>query len=366
MAGTLSGEQRESLLRSKLTALARDLYPDRGSVTVASSSSDQDAVTEGAVAQVRGALTGLMEPAGPGFALTEFGTPASVAGAISWAASQGCTELTIFVDLDGGVAARYASYFGSGRGSGSEHGASGPRISVRSVSGASSSEATPEPLPPIDTPPAAPAELLEIMMDHDLQIVSEHGVVRGEILGLEVARLVRWPVETGGDGELHLEVGVGRFDRDAVWAVRNGTDMDAALTHTVAMVREYRRSGAPPHPIGRLRRERWLRSTILDHPELVGATELEPVAMTVEAAGLKDPHPAGAVGTDERGRTVVVVTAAGVDLSVVPLAADLRSRTDAAARLVVAVPPSDVHPVLGRLASMLSPGAEIVPVPGEW
>lgn len=314
-----------------------------------------------------------MEPDGSGFVLVDLGTPGAVAGAISWAAAQGCRSLTVFVDLDGGAAARYASYFASGGGDPDRlDGTDGVRggvdldVSVRSVAGSSSVPAEPEPLPATIEPVEVPEELVAPMRAHGLEIVSEHGVVRGEVLGLEVARLVRWPVDTGGDGELHLEVGVGRFDRDAVWAVRDGEDMVGALDDTVAMVREYRRPGAPPHPLGRLRRERWLRSVILAEPSLVGASELSPVGMTTEAAGLKDTHPAGAVGRDADGRPLVVVTSTGVDLAAVPLAADLHASFDESARLVVAVPPADVHPVLGRLTSMLRANAEIIPVVAPW
>lgn len=359
--GILSGERHDALLRAKLTALVRDLAADSTSTVTPVSVGDRS--DEGAPGpQVRGSLTGLMQPEGPGYVLVELGTPQAVAGAVSWAVTQRCDSLTIFVDLDGGAAARYASYFSATP----TIGGHALDVRVRSVAGASSVEVLAEPVPSTIDTPDAPDELLAVMRSQGLEIVSEHGVIRGEVLGLEVARLVRWPVETGGDGELHLEVGVGRFDRDAVWAVRDGMNMADALADTVAMVREYRRAGAPPHPLGRLRRERWLRTTVISDPSLVGAAVLEPVGMTVEAPGLKDVHPSGAFGRDDHGDPVVVVTSTGVDLAVMPLAADLRTSIDRAARLVVAVPPSDVHPVLGRLASMLSPTAEIVPVPAQW
>lgn len=384
--GAIAGEQREALLRTKLTALVRDLRSQRPSTPGPShTGSSVGDLGRGVAPQIRGALTGMVDPDGEASVLVEFGTPQAIAGAISWAANQGCRSLTIFVDLDGATAARYASYFGSGATPGpvpvstsapASTSASAPTshapdmslsaITVRAVSGASSVGVTPERLPdPIESP-EPPEDLIDIMTQHGLEIVSEHGVIRGEILGLEVARLVRWPVETGGDGELHLEVGVGRFDRDAIWAVRAGTNIVDALADTTAMVRKYRRPGAEPHPLGRLRRERWLRAAILQNPGLVGASTLDPVGMTVEAAGMKDSHPSGSVGRDVDGNPLVVVTSVGVDLSVMPLAADLRASFDESARLVVAVPPSDVHPILGRLASMLTPNAQIVPVPTQW
>ena len=54
-------------------------------------------------------------------------------------------------------------------------------------------------------PAAAPAgdeALVEIIIDGGVDVVVEQGILRGEVLGLEVARIV--------DGK--LEVGVGKFE----------------------------------------------------------------------------------------------------------------------------------------------------------
>lgn len=350
----LGPERRAQLLRAKLTSLVRDAVARDGIVR------DVDGIT------VRGALTGFVESGGPGFVMAELGTPAVVAGALSWAMAEGAVDLTVFVDLDAPVAARFAGYFDFATGSGAAGDGPPSTATVKAVTGALSVVVRPEPLPRAIPVPDVPAELLEVLRSHDLEVVSEHGVVRGEVLGLEVARLVIWPTETGGDGQLHLEVGVGRFDRDAVWAVNDGGDLGGALAEAVAMVRRYRHAGAAPHPLGRLSRERWLRSVLIDDPGLVGASSLEPVGMTIEAGGMKDPHPAGALGHTTSGEPLVVVTSVGVDLSTMPLAADLRAAVDPAAALLVAVPATDVVPAQERLASMLTPPARVVPLDVPW
>jgi hypothetical protein len=64
---------------------------------------------------------------------------------------------------------------------------------------------------------------------------------------------------------------------------------------------------------------------------------------------------------------VVVVCSVGIDLDLVPFAADARlaaGRPDA--RLVLVVPERDAHPVTRELATLLRVPAEIVAVPGEW
>ena len=59
---------------------------------------------------------------------------------------------------------------------------------------------------------------------------------------------------------------------------------------------------------------------------------------------------------------MVVVCSVGIDLDLVPSAADARLALDPAARLLLALPERDVHPVTRRLAARLVEPAEIVAV----
>lgn len=335
---TLGPEQRSRLQRAKLSALVRDLGGPEGSPS--------DLGSSAAVVADRSAAV-----------LLEHGEAAGLAGALLWASRRDAESLTVFVDDAAAPdVARWASYFAL----------DGRPVEVRQVSGAGSHVVAPTP-PPSRTPdPVVPERLLDELRSCDVEVVVEGGVVRAEVWGLEVGRLVEWPVEVGGDGELHLEAGVGRFDRDAVAAARPDEAPVESLARSSSQVRAHRYPGAPVHPVQLLARERWLRAMVVADPSLVGAAELRPTEMTTEPSGLKDPHPAAAVGTDVDGRAVVVVCSTGVDLALVPLAADTRAAWDAEARLVLALPARDHHGATLQLARMLHRPAELVDVTAGW
>lgn len=334
---TLGADQRTRLLRTKLAALAAQV-----GLT--------DATAEDLGASV--ALVG----GGHGAVLVDEPGAAAVAGAVLWAVRRELDALTVFTDSDGGRLARWAAYLQVGD----------RPIQVRTVQGGGSVEAAPDPVPVPPPPPSVPDELLEPLRELGVEIVVEHGVVRGEVLGLEVARLVPWPVEVGGDGELHLEAGVGRFDRDAVAAVRPDEAPAESLRRTVEQVRVHRHPGAGVHPVQLLARERWLRSIVVADPTLVGAAQLTPVGMTTEPEGLRDTHPAAALGIDADGGPMLVVCSRGVDLALVPLAADTRAMLDRDARLVLALPARDHHVATTTLVGQLREPAEVVELEPGW
>ena len=282
--------------------------------------------------------------------------PTALSGALVWADRSGAARLVLFADGaptgPPAVLARMASRFAYD-------------VQVRSVDGAASVPAVPATLAPPASADDDPV-LRSLLEGAGLEVVVEQGTVRGEVLGLEVARLVRWPVEHGGDGELHLEAGVGRFDRDAVAAMHGGETPEAALARAVEMVRAERYDGAAGHPMARLARDRWLRAHLVRQPDLVGAARLEPVEATVERSSVRDPAPAVAVGERRDGSPVVVVCAVGVDLSLVPVAADARAWLRPGADLLLAVPSRDQVGVQERLAAMLREPATVVGVPAPW
>jgi hypothetical protein len=330
-------EQRDRLRRAKLVALARDGLGLRGEAVGA------------------GPITAL-EADGVAVALVEDADASPLSGALLWAERRGARRLVMLADRGAGVLARLASYFSFG----------GEPVIVHGVEQSSLVPVEPEPLPHLQPPPPGSDRFVGALRDLGVEVVVEHGVVRGEWLGLEIARLVEWPTEAGGDGELHLEVGVGRFDRDATAAARPDESPADSLRRALSVVSERRHAGAPVHPLQLLARERWLRSMVVQDPGLVGATEVEPVEMTVEATGIKDSHPAAAVGRDRHGNPVVVVCSTGVDLGVVPLAADARALHAPAGRLVLAVPPRDRHRATESLMGMLTESAELVAVEPGW
>jgi hypothetical protein len=207
----------------------------------------------------------------------------------------------------------------------------------------------PEPFAPAAQPHPDALALAPMLEAAGADVVIEHGVVAGEILGLEIARVVVDPMGA------RIEVGVGRHDREAFAMVHGDLPTEAALADVIATVRRHRTGAAEGHPLKRLAAERWLREVIIAHPSLVGASELQPVAGTIPRTNLKEPVPAGAAGTD-----------VDVDLDLVPTAADIRLATAPDARLVVAVPERDDVPATRALAGRLLDPAEVVALPGNW
>ena len=251
--------------------------------------------------------------------------------------------LHVVAERDAGLLARRASQF-----------ATPP--TVWWVAGTTLERVEPEPLPAPPPLPPGVAAYADVLAAAGADPVVEHGRLVGEVLGLEVARVV---VE---DGTPHLEVGVGRFDREAHALLSMDEPTEARLHAVVELVRRYRRLDAEPHPLQRLALARWLRARLLAEPRLVGADHLAPLAPTVEAPDLRTPWPAPATGIDVDGGPLVVVASVGIDLDLVPAAADARLADGRDARLVLAVPPQDAHPVTLALAAALAQPAEVVTV----
>ena len=188
----------------------------------------------------------------------------------------------------------------------------------------------------------------------------EHGVLAGEVRGLEVCRAVTDP-HTGAH---RLEVGVGEHDREAFGMLHGDTPTADSLRRIVRIVDAHRSPGADPHPLNRLGAERALRHRVLDDPSLIGVASLTSAPPPVVRANLKDPIPCVARGTNADGRDVIAVFSTGIDLDVVPFAADARlglcggghPDTD----LVIVVPERDASPVTKRLSERLVHPARIV------
>ncbi|HEX4865952.1 MAG TPA: hypothetical protein VFV02_17920, partial [Acidimicrobiales bacterium] len=199
-------------------------------------------------------------------------------------------------------------------------------------------------------------EFAGLLVAHGVEPVLEHGVLRGEVLGLEVARVI------GGQ----LVVGVGRHDRNARAEMRPGEDLGSALDEAVAAVRAWRRPEAQRHPANTLARSRWLRSVVVARPELVGASSLETVAPPMPWFDLPEAGAAPCAGRLADGSPVVVVCSVGIDLDLVPTAADCRLIYGPLGNLVIAVPDGDDVPVNRRLAAALARPAKVVTVPKGW
>ncbi len=273
-----------------------------------------------------------------GWVLIDDGSARRFGPALVWAWRHGVKELHVLVEgpAAAGVVARRAAEL-----------ATSPAVwTVSDRSLMPTVASSPPPPSPVDL---AWAEVLEA---HGADAVVEHGVLRGEVLGLEVARVV-----DGG----RLEVGVGRHDRQARAQLWGDFDPGGALDEVVAAVQVHRRAGAAAHPANTLARSRWLRAVVCAQPALAGAARLSAVAPPLPLPDLTDNGAVPCVGD-----RLVVVCSTGVDPDLVPTAADARHLYQPDAALVIVVPAGDDHPVTVALAGALARPASVRTVPRGW
>ncbi len=281
------------------------------------------------------------------------GEPAerSLGAALSWALRAGVAdEVHVLVDdpVAAGIVARRAGYF---------EGA----IDVSVIEGREIRPAVPAPHAPVVEPPTEAFTAIAPLVDLGASVAVEHGVITAELDGLEIGRVV--PREDGGWA---LEVGVGKHDREASQIMATVSSPEQVTATVVDVVHAHRRAGTSPHLLNRLARQRWLRSKVLATPSLVGASVLEPIEPPLPRDSLVDIAPALAAGRRPDGRAIVVATSVGVDLDLVPTAADARDRFDPTAELVIALPPRDIYPVVRLLAARLKQPATVLELDGDW
>lgn len=208
---------------------------------------------------------------------------------------------------------------------------------------------------------ASALETVEALRRQGADVVVEHGVVIAEVRGLEVGRVV----PDAGGGWI-LEVGVGKHDRAATAIMEAVRDAGEVRRSVIDVVDLQRRPEASPHLLNRLARQRWLRAQLLADPSLVQARTLTAMEAPLPRESIVDPAPAIAAGHAADGTALVVACSVGVDLDLVPTAADARARHDPHAELVIVTPPRDQYPVLRTLAAALTVPARLVALAGDW
>ena len=331
MAATagISEERRQALLAAKLGVLVREHVGITG-------------------VEPRGFRGGAALHAGErAWFLADDDRGAALGPALTFAAANGVTELHVLAETGAGRLARRAALFDPA-----------PRVWVLD-----GHELTPAEPAPLRRPPPVAAgleDLADLIAGAGAEVVVEHGVVVGEVMGLEVARIV------DGDDGPQLEVGVGRHDREAFEIIHGGVPTPEALLGVVRLVAEHRRPGAPPHPLNRLGSERWLRALVVSEPGTVGASFLAPVPTPEPRDNVKDPAPCLAAGERSGGEPVLAAFSVGIDLDLVPAAADARAADPRRPHLMVVVPERDAHPLTVKVLERLAQPAELVAVPGDW
>ncbi|MGA1365203.1 MAG: hypothetical protein ACO31T_00945, partial [Ilumatobacteraceae bacterium] len=204
----------------------------------------------------------------------------------------------------------------------------------------------------------------EFIKSAGAEVVREHGVISGEVCGLEVCRVVRATSasDLDGAGESELEIGVGAHDRETFKLLHGRTATIESLRKVIAEVAARRAVGAQVHPLNQLARERMLRHYVCLSPQLVGAKSLQPAQPPIARTNLKDVVPCCAVGVSLTGEKMVVIFNVGVDPDVVSFGADARGQINASADLVFAMPTRDIVPAVEQIAQMLRRPARFVGV----
>lgn len=266
-----------------------------------------------------------------------FGPSRGLGGALAWAVRRSVNRLHVVVDEgEGGLARRAAGF-------------SMP-VTVWRAEGRTLVPAVAVPLPPPAEVPAHHREFEQIITEAGAEPVVEHGVLVGEVLGLEVCRVVDDPFT----GTTRLEVGVGAHDREAFQMLHGDRPTAAALAGVVDVVRTHRTDVASGHPLARLGRERLLRARLVADPSLVDAGRVEAVAAPEPRANLKDPVPCVAVAHDADGSQRVIVCSTGIDLDAVPTCVDAR-RSTGLDRCELVLPPRDAIALQHHLAALVAP-----------
>ena len=160
------------------------------------------------------------------------------------------------------------------------------------------------------------------MKDAGAEPLVEHGVLVGEVRGLEMCRVV----SDDTTGDVRLEVGIGAHDREAFAMVHSDKPTHESVASVVQAVIAHRFVDAPLHPYNTLAAERFMRWRVIQTPELIGLTSLQPIDPPVKRANLKDAVPCVGRGKDASGKDVVVAFVHGIHLDVVPFAVDVATR----------------------------------------
>ncbi len=333
MSSTLDPARRAALVGAKLTAVVRD----HGAEPEGAPSGLGDGAVTMTVGGEAWALLGDAGGQGP--------AGRGLGGALAWAVRRGATALHVVAEAGTGVLARRAA------------GLTLP-VHVWHLEGRALLPAVAEPMAVAVPVPEGHRTFTSLIVAGGAEPVEEHGVLSGEVRGLEVCRVVD-DVHTG---QTRLEVGVGAHDRETFQLLHGDRPTVEALADVVLAVDGHRAAaGSVHHPLNQLAASRLSRWRLLQSPQLVGASSLEPAEPPVPRSNLKDQVPCVAV--ERVGDEVhVVVCTTGVDLEVVPYTIDAVAALDGT-RATIAAPQRDVIDIQQRLAALMIVPTAFVAVP---
>ena len=334
--------QHRQLLATKLRILVDEHVGPSQSVA---SSSDVDTFATGAALLRDGAA----------WVLFDGRAGRSLGAAMVWAIRRSATRLNVIAEYDTGLLARRAAAFSL-------------PIIIWFADGRTLLPAIAEPLPARPSVPEEHEALRSLIVEAGAIPNVEHGVLFGEVRGLEVCRVVASPTvgflgevsesaRVADDG-VRLEVGVGAADREAFRLLHGEIPTVTALANVVSTVQAHRSAGSPQHPLNRLGVERFLRWQAEETPVLVGCAELIPAEPPVPRPNLKDLVPCVAYGAHTDGAPVTIVFSSGVDLDALPFVADVQAMSDDP--VVLVLPVRDLLPIVSEVAALLERPVAVV------
>jgi hypothetical protein len=208
--------------------------------------------------------------------------------------------------------------------------------------------------PTINDLPADEKQFIATIENSGAVAIVENGVLRAEVLGLEVGRVVR-EAETDRP---HLEVGVGKHDRLAQSMMNSSADPAKILREAVDTVTNLRVAGAPSHPATTSSRSRWLREMLIADPARFGL--LRPVTRlpSTVPVDLKQSGVSAVLAT-RSAQKVVVGCSVGVDLDAPTDLLDIADLRGADA-VILLIPEEHDAPAIRTLCATLIPTLTVV------
>jgi len=187
---------------------------------------------------------------------------------------------------------------------------------------------------------------MSLLIENGCDVIREHDVIKGEIKGLEVARIIK-----DFDNLSNMQIGVGHYDQEAHKLVDWGESPNEKLARVVSEVRQYRNKEAQPHPLNRVARSKWLISEMIASPKIVGLEEIRHLPTPESTKAITETAPAAALGKIG-DKVILIVASVGVDLKAVPIASGLSVATEPD-EIWMVLPEKDKHPALLRQAEHL-------------
>jgi hypothetical protein len=261
-----------------------------------------------------------------------------------WMQKHQLEEIDLVIEGDGGIPARRATALTC-------------ELRVWQMQNGKLDRAQPAPhLPRIEVPQSH--ELFAgVIQDCGALPVREHGVLTGEVLGLEVCRVVDTP-----EGP-RLEVGVGAIDRETFQLVNSHRTIEDSLTEVVGIVRAHRQPGAPHHPLGKMAGERLLRHRVMNEPSLIRANSLKPAEPPIPRGGLRESTSCVATGISFEGKPIVAVFIDTVDVDIMGFGVDALTRETPKAFLAMVTYTGNITPSIRQTASLVPQIQTLVELP---